>query len=114
SRQGSVISVPTTAITVNLPVDPADPTRRKVTIDRNELLPTFLQALSTSNTTIDLEVDLDLSNLRKIALVEGVTLHGGRTARPGTPYQAGPRLYTSTYPDALFEIQATWVYLNTS
>jgi hypothetical protein len=74
----------------------------RVAINANYLERLLVQALRTPGTYIDVEnqVELDLSGREYIPIEEGVTLAGGRTAR-----LAGPRLYTTTRPRVLFEIQ---------
>ncbi len=96
-----------TGVSVILPADPADPTRQLVTITAPPSIDLFLKGLKTSNTTVvvDNAVDLDLSGLDHIQILEGVRLIGGRTVVPGQPYQPGPRLYTTTAPSRLFDVQ---------
>lgn len=96
----------TTQIIVDLPVDPDDPTRKKVVITNPPLLDLFFQGLATPNTTVvvDNAVQLDLSAWRHIYLAEGVRLVGGRTVVPGKPFQPGPRLFTTSMPDRLFVV----------
>jgi hypothetical protein len=89
---------------VNLPADPADANRYLVTISSQDLLPTFMQALRTPNTTVNVTADLDLSGLANIPIAAGVKLIGGRTAVPGKPYQPGPRLFTTTIPSPLLNV----------
>jgi len=97
---GSVYSVSNTypiantTVTVRLP--------GTVRITSNSLLPLFLQAINTPNTTVVVEnqVELNLSNRDTIPIAAGVTLQGGRT-----PRDAGPRLYTTTRPTTLFQVQ---------
>lgn len=98
----------TVLVIVKLPADP-DPRfqgRRKVTIDATtQSTALFIKALGTPNTTVVVDVDLDLSPFERIAIAEGVILRGGRTARPGVLFQPGPRLYTTSHPEELFEVQ---------
>lgn len=89
----------TTAIKVIMP--------QQVTITANYMVPLLLQALrdpfipGTSSRYIYIEnhVELDLSGRESIPIAGGVTLAGGRT-----PRQAGPRLFTTIRPKALFAI----------
>ena len=103
-----------TTVAVTLPEDPAEPTRKKVTITAPPSLPLFLQALRTDDTSvvIDNAVELDLSGLDGIPIHQGVRLIGGRTAVPGKPYQPGPRLYTTTRPSRLLVIQGSNVRIS--
>jgi hypothetical protein len=95
----------TDPITVSLPPDPADPTRNLVTITSQDMLPMFMKALRTPNTTVITNVDLDLSGLSNIVVEAGVRLVGSRTAVPGKPYQPGPRLFTTTIPSPLLNVK---------
>ena len=64
-------------------------------------MPLFVQAVQTPNTTVVVNdnVQLDLSKRDYITLASGVTLRGGRGGlRPG------PRLFTTTRPEAFFHI----------
>ena len=97
-----------TAVFVDLPPDPADPTRKKVTLSTPSL-PLFLQALRTPDTTLSIDdaVDLDLSGLQGIPVASGVRMLGGRTVTPGHPFRPGARLHTSTRPGHLFVVVGT-------
>ncbi len=97
-------TIATTTVSVNLPADPHDPARQLVTIPAQEMVPLFLQALNTPNTTVVINADLDLSGLDSIPIAEGVRMVGGRAAVPGQPYLAGPRLHTTSFTDPLFSI----------
>lgn len=107
----------TTQVAVDLPLDPQcalpqqkgavfQPCRRLVSINSSKLVPLFVQAVGTPNTTvmIDNAVQLDLSGQSGIVVREGVTLVGGRVAAPGKPYQPGPRLFTTKKPSALLSV----------
>src|SRR6266849_845714 len=85
----------TTQVAVNLPV--------AVTINANDLAPLLVQAMETPNTTVIVPdgIELDLTpRVGTITIAKGVQLIGGRQATPGTPYQPGPRLFTTTAPSA--------------
>ncbi len=97
-------TIATTTVSVNLPADPHDPARKLVTIPSQEMVPLFLQALNTPNTTVVINADLDLSGLDSIVIREGVRMVGWRAAVPGQPYLAGPRLHTTSFTDPLFSI----------
>jgi hypothetical protein len=79
-----------------------------VTINANYMAPLLVQALrdpfvpGTNSRYIYIEnhVELNLSGREYIPIAAGVTLAGGRTAR-----EAGPRLYTTTRPKVLFDIE---------
>lgn len=98
SGEREVVTAP---VTVVLPVDPASPGRRLVSIDASNWVPLLMQALRTENTTIVVanHVDMNLSNRESIRIASGVVLRGGRTSR-----DPGPRLYTTTRPKVLFDI----------
>jgi len=85
--------VTTTTIGVQLPP--------VVQITSSSQVPTFVQAVQTPNTTVVVanNVQLDLSNRQDIYVASGVRVQGGRAGR-----QAGPRLFTTTRPAALFRI----------
>lgn len=95
----------TTTVSVDLPADPQDPTRKLVRIPAQQMVPLFVQALKTPNTTVVINADLDLSGLNPIVISDGVRMVGWRTAVPGQPYLAGPRLSTTSFTDPLFSIQ---------
>ncbi len=99
----------TTTVSVTLPVDPADPTRHLVTIPAQAMLPLFVQALGTPNTTVVVNADLDLSGLNQIPIRDGVILRGWRSVAPGQPYLGGPWLTTTRAADPLFSIQGDHV-----
>src|SRR2546425_1476867 len=102
----------TTQVSVNLPTDPADPTRNLVTITSQQMVPMFVRALGTPNTTVILSADLDLTGLptlpdssARVLIRDGVRLIGGRTAIPGQPFHAGAMVFITDHPDNLFEVQ---------
>jgi hypothetical protein len=82
-----------------------------VTITSQQMVPLFVEALRTPNTTVIVNTDLDLSGLpnsfgeSRILITDGVTLIGGRTAVPGQPFRAGPLLFVTDHPNNLFEVQ---------
>ena len=86
-------TVATTTIGVQLPP--------VVQITSNSQVPTFVQAVQTPNTQVVVanNVQLDLSNRQDIYVASGVRVQGGRAG-----LQAGPRLFTTTRPAALFRI----------
>ena len=97
-----------TAVAVDLPLeDPLCATRNAVlaqpqvcrhavTINQSYQVPLLIKALGTSNTTVGVAVDLELSGPAAVVIADGVTLIGGRQAAPGVPYQPGPRIHTAT------------------
>ncbi len=89
------------SVAVELPMDPASPGRRLVSIEASSWVPLLRQALGTENTTVLVanHVDMNLGYLRSIRIAGGVVLRGGRTSR-----DPGPRLYTTIRPPVLFEI----------
>lgn len=95
----------TTTASVDLPADPQDPTRKLVTIPSQQVVPLFVQALNTPNTTVVVNADLELSGLNPIVIRDGVRMVGWRTAVPGQPFLAGPQLSTTSFTDPLFSIQ---------
>jgi hypothetical protein len=74
----------------------------QITISSQDMVPLFVNALGTPNITVNVTADLDLTGYGYIQIAKGVQLIGGRTAIPGTPYQPGPRLYTTTAAYPLF------------
>jgi hypothetical protein len=93
-------------VTVDLPQDPNDPARKVVTIASQQMVPTFVQALGTANTTVMVNADLDLTGLTGLGPIEitnGVVLKGWRSAA-GQPFQSGPLLSVTDVPSPLFEI----------
>ena len=110
----SLYAIATTpAVSVIVPKDPSDPTgvRNLITISSQQMVPMFVRALSTPNTTVIVNADLDLSGLpntyysSRILIGDGVRLVGGRTAVPGQPFRAGPLLFTTDNPaENLFEV----------
>lgn len=69
----------------------------------------LLQALREEGKIIRLSnsVDMDLSHLEKIPIAGGVRVIGGRS-----PLRRGARLFTTTYPNPLFEVAADNVRLS--
>jgi hypothetical protein len=109
----SLYTIKTTpVVSVTVPKDPSDPTgtRNLITISSQQMVPMFVRALSTANTTVVVNADLDLSGLpnsffqSRILIGDGVQLIGGRAALPGQPFQPGPLLFTTDNPQNLFEI----------
>jgi hypothetical protein len=77
----------------------------------------FIRALATPNAivVIDNSVEMDLSGLatsEPILIASGVQLSGGRTAVAGKPYQPGPRLFTTTIPPILFQVDGPGVRIS--
>jgi hypothetical protein len=83
----------------------------------------LIRALGTPNATVfvDKSVDLDLSAFTPpdqnghpvpVRIAAGVQLIGGRTAIPGKPYEAGPRLFTTTRPSPLFSVDGPGVRIS--
>ncbi|WP_437683450.1 FG-GAP-like repeat-containing protein [Sorangium sp. So ce131] len=78
--------------------------RINVTITSSDQVATFVQAISSEESTnavvhIQNHVSLDLSHRENIHLYPGVQILGGRTAK-----DPGPLLFTTTYPSRLFVI----------
>jgi hypothetical protein len=101
----------TTTVQVTVPQDPTDSSRNLVTISSEQMVPMFVRALGTPNTTVNVTADLDLTGLPyypttefKILIADGVHLMGGRIAVPGQPFQPGPRLFVTDCPQYLFNI----------
>jgi len=110
----SLYTIATTPlVSVTVPKDPSDPTgmRNLITISSSQMVPMFVRALGTPNTTVILNTDLDLTNTpnysqeTRIMIRDGVRLIGGRTAVPGQPFGPGPLLSITDHPLNLFEIQ---------
>jgi hypothetical protein len=105
----------TIQVAVDLPADPINPGRQLVTIGpANSSVPLFVVAVGTPNTTVVLQnqLELDLSNQEFVQVAAGVWLAGQRVAVPGQPYQPGPRLYTTTFPESLFLIAGDNVHIS--
>jgi hypothetical protein len=90
-------------ITVNQPQGPLPDGQRDVTISNNTVadLRTFAHAVQTPGATIRIagDAELNLSGLDELPLAPGVKILGDRRVHP-----KGPRLYTTTFPHALFVI----------
>jgi hypothetical protein len=90
-------------ITVNQPRGPLPDGQREVTIRNNTVadLRTFAHAVQTPGATVRIagDADLNLSGLDELPLAPGVKILGDRRVHP-----RGPRLYTTTFPRALFVI----------
>jgi hypothetical protein len=90
-------------ITVNQPRGPLPDGQREVTISNNTVadLRTFAHAVQTPGATVRIagDADLNLSGLDELPLAPGVKILGDRRVHP-----RGPRLYTTTFPHALFVI----------
>ncbi|MBS2014197.1 MAG: right-handed parallel beta-helix repeat-containing protein [Deltaproteobacteria bacterium] len=84
------------SVSINVQLPP------RVDITSNDQAPLFVQAVQTPNTTVVVanHVQLDLSNRQGIGIASNVLVQGGRAG-----LQAGPRLFTTTRPPALFEIR---------
>ena len=109
----SLYAIKTTPlVSVTVPTDPSNSNRNLITISSQQMVPMFVRALGTVNTTVIVNTDLDLSGLpnvpnfeSRILIADGVRLVGGRTAVPGQPFQPGPLLSITDHPQSLFEIQ---------
>ncbi len=100
------------AVSVAVPVDPTNPTRNLITISSQQMVPMFVRALGTPNTTVIVNADLDLTGLpnigtsdSRILIADGVHLIGWRSAVPGQPFLPGPLLSVTDVPSPLFEIR---------
>ena len=113
----------TKAVTVwvGVPADPSDPNRNLITITSQAMMPMFVKALGTPNTTVVVPngVAVDLSGLpnqynssSRVVIRDGVRLIGGRVAAPGQPFQPGPLLFVTDLPDHLFEVQGDNVHVS--
>lgn len=93
-------------VRVILPKDPSRPDRNLVRIDANDLVPLFVQALRTPNTTVDVanQMQLDLTARSDIQLARGVVLRGGRGG-----LEVGPRLFTTARPAVFFNVAGDFV-----
>jgi hypothetical protein len=90
-------------ITVNQPQGPLPDGQRDVTISNNTVADRrlFAHAVQTPGATVRIagDAELNLSGLDELPLAPGVKILGDRRVHP-----LGPRLYTTTFPHALFVI----------
>lgn len=99
-RLTKVLGVAT--VTVDQPVPLADPQvdiRASGTAEREK----FVRAMATPNAVVRVagDVNLDLTGVGLIPVAAGVQLMGDRTVNP-----TGPRLFTTTFANAMFVISA--------
>src|SRR5262245_4322798 len=97
-RSGASRALASASVKVDLPQVNGRPT---VTITSDDQVGLFLQAIGEYNAVIRVQnhVNLDLSYHDELHIAAGVHIIGGRS-----PTQAGPRLFTTTFPRHLFMI----------
>jgi hypothetical protein len=97
----TVRTLGTASVTVNYPPLPVVDGRPNVEITSGDQVARFVQAIATPNAIVRIAegVELDLTNRAGLTVASGVQIIGRRSSR-----SRGPRLFTRTFPDQLFQI----------
>jgi hypothetical protein len=95
------MSRPLASVTLQVQLPPT------VTITSDSQVGLFLHAITVPWQRIEIQnhVNLDLSYRDNLYIAPGVKIHGGRT-----PTNPGPRLFTTTFPQRLFNIGTGYEY----
>ena len=83
--------------------------RTTVDITRPDQNGLFAQAIAANNALVQIDgtLDLDLSNMADLRIGKDVQIQGDRTV-----VRSGPRLFTTTFPDTLLEINQDNVHIS--
>ena len=103
---GTTMELGSAPVSVTLPTVNGRTTVGITRPDQNGL---FAQAIASSNALVQIDgnLDLDLSNMANLQIGKDVQIQGDRTV-----VRSGPRLFTTTFPDTLLEINQDNVHIS--